>query len=61
MDTNTTQYLHEGIEVTLTGRTATKNGRRGKVITIYEICPSDTENGTFSRWVALEELFTISP
>lgn len=52
-------YVHEGGEVHLTGRTATRTTRRQKVETLYEIEPADEEIRTWKKWIQFGELFKI--
>lgn len=60
-------YVHEGIEVGLTGRTAkkeaTRRTTRGKVPSIdilVEITPIDKETGSWKKWIKKEELYKIN-
>lgn len=62
--TNTT-YVHGGIEVTLTGKTATRKiPARGRAPeradTLYEITPADKESGSWTKWVRKDELYIIN-
>jgi hypothetical protein len=52
-------YVHEGLEVKLTGRQARKELRSGKVSIVYEIAPADSESISFKKWVHMKELFEI--
>jgi len=58
-------FIHEGIEVRRTGRSAKKTGptttRRTAPteIIIYEITPADAESGSWKKWVKLTDLFEI--
>ena len=60
-------YVFQNTEVKLTGRTANKElkpTRRTKpgeqnVATLFEITPVDPMNGTWKKWVRMEELFEI--
>lgn len=61
-----TTYVYRGTEVVLTGRKATRKvlstSRRLTTPSedvLYEIVPADRENGTWSSWVKIDELFTI--
>ncbi len=58
------QYVYSGIEVVLTGRTAKKEIKgRGRAATrldiIHEIEPADKEQGSFKKWVRMEDLHEI--
>lgn len=49
-----------GVEVKLTGRTAERRSTSGKnAIQIHEITPSDSANGTWTKWVMMKELFKL--
>lgn len=62
-------YVHNGVEVVLTGRKAnrkiearTARGRgytEPRVDTLHEITPADKELGTWMKWIRLEELYEI--
>lgn len=52
-------FVYENIEVVFTGRTATKQLRKDKVDTIYEIKPKDIENGSWKKWVRENDLYEI--
>ena len=65
------QYLHENIEVKLTGRCATRQRKRPAGIpgppetrkgsvSLYEITPVDETCGSWKKWVALSELYIIN-
>ena len=69
-ETKNKAYVHEGVEVVLTGRIAKKEkkrptGRRGMSTTvpsidlIHEITPKDREVGSWKKWVKMTELFEI--
>lgn len=63
-------YVHEGIEVVLTGRVAKKEKKRPvtrrtatAVVNqdglIHEITPKDKEIGSWKKWVKMTDLFEI--
>ena len=54
------QYIHEGIEVVLTGRVAERVLRAGKKDIKHEIRPADVEEGSYTRWVQMKELYIIT-
>lgn len=67
-----TTYIHENIEVKLTGRTASKKGREKRKRRtdgdntapvakklLHEVTPADKDIGEWKKWVDLETLFTI--
>ena len=68
---NKIEYVYNESEVVLTGRTAERKlarppARSGssrkvpdRVYTLHEVTPSDPENGSWKKWVRLEELFEI--
>jgi hypothetical protein len=66
-DEATKTYVFQNTEIKLTGRTADKElkaTRRTKpgtanVATLYEITPVDPLNGSWKKWVRIEELFEI--
>lgn len=60
-------YVHDGVEVELTGRTAKKDtlkrttrGRISGVDVLIEITPVDKETGSWKKWVKKEELYEIN-
>lgn len=60
-------YIHEGIEVILTGRTAdrklktsSKYTKNPRVDTLHEITPHDKEVGAWKKWVRLTDLYEIN-
>ena len=60
-------YVHDGVEIKLTGREARKESRRRttrgtipRVEILVEITPVDVESGTWKKWVKKEELYEIS-
>jgi hypothetical protein len=52
-------YVYENNEVKLTGRTASKPLRSGKVDEVVEVTPVDTIVGTWKKWVRMAELFEV--
>lgn len=58
-------YVYKDIEVQLTGRTAdkelkaTRRNQNPTPVTLYEITPVDSMNGTWKKWVRMAELFQI--
>ena len=58
-------YVFNETEVKMTGRTAKKEiaarGRRteAKVFILYEVTPADNENGSWTNWVKMTDLFEI--
>jgi len=52
-------YVHNGVEVKLTGKVAQKKLRSGKIDELHEITPRHAENGTFKKWVRMVDLFEI--
>ena len=60
----TKQYVHDGLEVVLTGRTAVREiparGRSPRRVDMkHEIEPADKEQGSFKKWVRLDDLYLI--
>lgn len=62
-----TTYVHDGVEVSLTGRsaikqTASKSVRKpnARVNTIVEITPVDGSLGGWKKWVKHDELYKIA-
>lgn len=53
-------YVYEQSEVVLTGRSATKQLRSGKVESLYEITPKSSQVGVWKKWVAFDSLYTVS-
>ena len=51
-------YVFEGTEVKLTGRTAKKEGIQ-KELLLYEVTPIDETDGGWKRWVRLTDLYSI--
>lgn len=58
-------YLLDNIEVKTTGRTADKmimarrNSGDDKVLLLHEVTPVDNEQGSWKKWVNLDELFVV--
>lgn len=58
-------YVYEGVEVILTGRHATKNLNSRRMSTrnnpdvLHEIKPKSADNGTWTKWVRMVELYEI--
>lgn len=52
-------YLHDDVEVVLTGRTATRELRRGKTDEKVEIKPTNPLQGSWTKWVRMSDLYTI--
>ena len=53
-------YVHEQIEVKLTGRTAEQTLRSGKVDILHEFSPVDTNVGSWKKWARINQLFTVT-
>ena len=58
MKEDTDIFIYEGIEVVCTGRTAERKGLR-RIDLLHEITPSSEEDGTWKRWVKLDNLYKI--
>lgn len=56
---NFDQFVYENLEVKLTGRTATRDGRSGATITLVEITPVDPDV-TWKKWVNPVVLYKIN-
>lgn len=56
---NEQTYVHEGVEVKKTGRTAEKDMPANKKAVLFEITPADPDNGTWKKWVSDKSLFSI--
>jgi len=63
-----TAYVWNGSEVMMTGRTARKEGnsvatRSGRTVRridiLYEITPTNNEDGSWKKWVRKDELYEI--
>lgn len=61
-------YVFQDVEVKLTGRIAekelkktrrTKNDESPPIATLYEITPVDSMNGSWKKWVRMEQLSEI--
>lgn len=52
-------YVFKGKEVILTGKIAKKTLRSGKENILYEVKPRVKENGTWTEWVRMSDLFEI--
>lgn len=52
-------FVHEGIEVKLTGRKAKKELRGGQVDELVEISPADQHAPSFKKWVRMKELYEV--
>lgn len=59
MEKSTKRYVYENVEVKLTGRVAQRKLRSGKSDTKYEITPANQKDGTWQKWVRLQELFEV--
>lgn len=67
--TNNETFVYNGLEVKLTGRIAIKKQetksrvRRGEITKteteLYEITPVSLEDGSWKKWVEMNELFVI--
>jgi len=53
-------FLYQDIEVILTGRTAEKVTTRRTHI-LFEIRPRENADGSWKKWVRLDELWVIHP
>lgn len=51
-------YVFKETEVVLTGKRAERK-LRTKTDTLYEIKPADSENGTWTKWVRMTDLYEI--
>ncbi len=56
----TDTYVHDGVEVVLTGRTALRKTKRKEYL-LHEIRPSDVDSNDpkFCKWIQLSELYLI--
>ena len=59
MNEQTQTFLFEDVEVQLTGRTATRKLRTGKVDERMEISPVDSMQGVWKKWVRKTDLYEI--
>jgi len=69
----TKTYVYNSVEVKLTGRVAKKDvevidrlkrrseegSKKVEKVTLHEVTPSSTLDGSWKKWVTLEELFVI--
>ena len=53
-------YIHDGIEVRLTGRVAQRELRRGKIDEVVEVKPIGIYTDKFSKWVRQKDLFVVT-
>ena len=53
-------YIHRGIEVIMTGRTAVRETRKNKQDTLYEIKPYDIEDGSTCEWVRIKDIHEVN-
>ena len=53
-------YVFENTEITLTGRTASKPLRSGKLETLYEITPRYDNVGAWRKWARMEDMFEVN-
>lgn len=54
-------WVHEGIEVTKTGRVAHNTTRSGKLLELVEVTPVDQRMvGTWKKWVKEAELYEVA-
>ena len=54
-----TTYVHDNIEVKLTGRKAENKLRSGKIDELVEIAPVDPMVGGRKQWVREDQLFKV--
>lgn len=52
-------YVYENVEVKLTGRTASKKLKSGKIDELVEITPIHSIEGSWLKWVREVELFEV--
>lgn len=58
-------YVHNDLEVKLTGRVAEKQlpavgrNKEPKITQLYEITPQDQETGSWKKWVRIVDLYEI--
>jgi len=55
----TQTFLHEDVEVRMTGRTASRELRNNKVDERVEITPVDKMQGIWKKWVRPADLYKI--
>lgn len=53
-------YVFKNVEVRKTGRTASKELKRGKMDSLFEITPVDQTIGSWREWVRDTDLFLIT-
>lgn len=53
-------YVHDGVEVRKTGRTAVRKLRQ-RDMTIVEVTPVDSFHGEWKKWVDPVSLFVVQP
>ena len=54
-----TTYVYDNVEVSKTGRVALKKLNSGKVDTLVEITPINSQVGVWKKWVREHELFLV--
>ncbi len=52
-------YVYENTEVVLTGRSASKTLRSGRVEKLYEITPKHSTSGVWKKWVDISALYEV--
>lgn len=52
-------FVHQDVEVKLTGRVAKRKMPGGKEQELVEVTPSEEDNGTWKKWIPLSGLFEI--
>lgn len=62
---NIVHFVHEGTEVKLTGRTASKSVKSLsadpiKILTLHEVTPVDSFSGDWKKWVRLADLYEVT-
>lgn len=58
--TNTEQtYILDNVEVRLTGRTASRTSRSGKLDQLVEVTPTEGCCGTWKKWVVKDQLYQV--
>lgn len=53
-------YLLDDIEVVLTGRQAVRTLKNNRQDERHEIKPADAEQGTWTKWVRMTDLYAIT-
>ena len=56
----TQSYVHENVEVVLTGRTASRKLTSGKIDALVEITPKDSAIGYWKKWVSHNTLYQVN-